>query len=299
MPWFVLMRLFIVMLVIFPAASLLMSCDEDMPSPSTLAVPQIMAIKVTPRVLVFGETHTLEVLSHDVEQSALVWSACLGPWLADEQGLVCSTELLAEAGVQGFDAIPLGTGAPIEFRFDEPVIPCAVESEEADCFGITSCVDGACDVSDLALWLLAEDANRVDGAFESGSVPTIKRIATGEVLAHPTLTLWSVSETGSLTALPSRLPLDNSLTIRPVFTDPGGTGELLTTFYATGGEFNNWRTYRGGESTYFPSEDVSPGDTITLSVVVRDDSGGVDWKQHVMVIDPRSQPLPEDGRAGP
>ena len=270
-------------------ASLSAACDEDMPSPSTLAVPQIMAIKVTPRAVVFGQPHTIEVLSHDVEQSTLEWSACLGPWLAQEEGLVCSTELLEGPDVEGFSAIPLGTGTPLEFSFQEPVIACSVETEESDCFGVTTCVEGTCDLSNLALWLLASDPNRVDGEFDSGTVPTIKRIATGEPIEHPTLTLWSVSSSGSLSALPSRLPIDQTLTIRPVFTDPAGSGELLTTFYATAGEFDNWRTYRGAESTYNPSIDSVPGDTVTLSVVIRDDTGGVNWEQHVMIIDPHSQ----------
>lgn len=97
------------------AAALALTACGDMPvEPSLLEGPRILAIKATPRTLMPGGEHQLELLAHDVPADALSWRACPAPWVPEGADLVCPTS----ASTTGLD---LGSGTTLTMAAPEDV----------------------------------------------------------------------------------------------------------------------------------------------------------------------------------
>ena len=249
------------------------ACDEEMGSPSTLEGPQILAVQFTPRVLQPGSPQKMVVLGHALSATPISAEACVLPWTPEEAGVRCSAEDVPDLPELVRGALPLGTApeeTPHELSFSLPPLSAPACTTDAECYGLGTCVDGACPIR---LWIKLDDED------DGGALKAIAQLATGELLDNPEVSALSVA--GDESALPDTLAAGATLTIQPTVSDPYGEGGRVVTYFASAGSFDPWRTNEAGPSTYTaPAE----AEEVTLTVIVRDPGGGVGWAQHTLSV---------------
>jgi hypothetical protein len=242
-------------------------CDEDEQSPSTLEERQILAIQVTPRSLSPGQSHTLSVLGHELDDDTLTWQTCLLPWIPELEGIQCAAE---EFG----GLIALGSGNPLMVDVPDMFVEPSGCVSNTDCDEQGVCDEGVCRLT-MTWWVKVTDER------ENGALDTVRSISTGPAVDNPSIDALEGETPGQ--PLADTVVAGAELAVTPLFSDPLGEGDLLVSYFTTGGVFDPWRTFDGASSTLTAPDDVGE---LTLTVIIRDSGGGVGWFQtNIMVVE--------------
>lgn len=112
------------------------------------------------------------------------------------------------------------------------------------------------------------------------ALPAVLRLTAGEDdRPNPEVTAIRKADDGEL---PAALVAEEQLTLKAVATNPAG-GDLVTTFYTTGGGVDPWRAVAPDGATLTAPTDPGAFDVIA---VVRDTAGGVGWRRETLQVSP-------------